>query len=257
MPDARLDHDAGGIARITIARIDRRNAFDSGLVALLTELVRTVEPDARAVVLQSEGTVFCAGADLRSMLEMADAPREENLADANALAELFAALDALSMPLLARVQGPAIGGGVGLVAVCDIAIASTEAYFAFGEVRVGIVPGVVAPYVVRKVGPAFATAAFVTGERFDAHRAYEVGLVHRVVEPKAIEIAVDETLAAIHGAEPSAVRAAKRLVRQVTGRSPAEVRDLTVRAIADIRATDRAREGMKAFMQRKPPSWSS
>ncbi len=252
---ARLEQDTGAIARITIARPEVRNAFDAATIAKLIELVRSVDPNARAVVLQSEGPVFCAGADLNWMKEMAEAARDRNSTDAQALAGLFASLDGLPMPLLARVQGPAIGGGAGLVAVCDIAIASREAWFQFAEVRVGIIPSVVSPYVVRKVGPAFATAAFTSGERFDARRAYEAGLVHRVVEPAALESAVAQTLAEIREGSPQAVRAAKRIVRQVTGHSPADVRELTIRTIADIRATPEAQEGFRAFLERRAPKW--
>lgn len=252
---ARLDQDAGGIARITIARPDVRNAFDGVLISRLIELVGKVTPETRAVVLQSEGPVFCAGADLNWMRAIATESREVNTEDAQALAGLFATLDGLPMPLVARVQGAAIGGGAGLVAVCDLAIVSSEAWFQFAEVRVGIVPSVVSPYVVRKVGPAFATAAFVTGERFDAKRAFEAGLVHAVVEPARLDAAIEETLAAIRSGSPNAVRAAKRLVRQVAGHPPAEVRELTIRTIADIRATREAQEGFRAFLDRRPPRW--
>ncbi len=252
---ARLEHDAGGIARLTIARPEVRNAFDAALIAKLIELVGKISPDTRAVVLQSEGPTFCAGADLNWMRAIATESRDVNVSDAQALAGLFSTLDGIPMPLLARVQGPAIGGGAGLVAVCDIAIASREAWFQFAEVRVGIVPSVVSPYVLRKVGPAFATAAFVTGERFDAQRAYEAGLVHRVVPADQLEAAVDETLASIRDASPAAVRAAKRLVRQVAGQTPAEARELTIRTIADIRATPAAQEGLRAFLEGRSPRW--
>jgi methylglutaconyl-CoA hydratase len=253
---ARLEQDAG-TARITIARPEVRNAFDAALIARLVELTQELAPDTRAVVLQSEGHVFSAGADLNWMRAIATESHEVNVADAQALAGLFAALDGLPMPLLGRVQGAAIGGGAGLAAVCDIVIASTEAYFQFAEVRVGILPSVVSPYVVRKVGPAFATAAFVTGERVDAQRAYEVGLVHRVVHPGALDRAIEDTVAQIREGSPAAVRAAKRLVRQVVGRTPQEVRELTMRTIADIRATEEAREGFRAFLEKRPPRWIS
>jgi len=252
---ARLEHDAGGIARITIARPEVRNAFDAALIARLIELAHSVEPNARAVVLQSEGPIFCAGADVNWMRAVASESREVNVEDAQALAGLFATLDGLPMPLVVKVQGPAIGGGAGLVAVGDIVIASSEAWFQFAEVRVGIVPAVVSPYVVRKVGGSFATAAFVTGERFDAARAYDVGLVQLVARPEDLERAVDDTLAEIRKGSPSAVRAAKRLVRQVAGHAPQEVRELMIRTIADIRATPEAQEGFRAFLERRAPKW--
>ncbi|OLC52292.1 MAG: hypothetical protein AUH85_17505 [Chloroflexi bacterium 13_1_40CM_4_68_4] len=252
---ARLEHDAAGVARITIARPEVSNAFDAATISKLIELTRSVDPNARAVVLQSVGPTFSAGADLNWMKEMAAAPRDHNTIDAQALAGLYASLDGLPMPLIARVQGAAIGGGAGLVAVCDIAIASTEAWFQFAEVRVGIIPSVVSPYVVRKVGPAFATAAFVTGERFDVRRAYDAGLVHRVTEADALDAAVDETLAEIRKGSPAAIRAAKRIIRQVLGHPAAEVRELTIRTIADMRATPEAQEGFRAFLERRSPRW--
>jgi methylglutaconyl-CoA hydratase len=252
---ARLEHDAGGIARITIARPEVRNAFDAALIARLVDLVHGVAPNARAVVLQSEGPVFCAGADVNWMRAVAAESREVNVEDAQALAGLFATLDGLPMPLVVKVQGPAIGGGAGLVAVGDIVIASTDAWFQFAEVRVGIIPSVVSPYVLRKLGPSFTTAAFITAERFDAARAYEAGLVHRVTRPDELEGAVDDTLAEIRKGSPAAIRAAKRLVRQVAGHTPQEVRELTIRTIADIRATREAQEGFHAFVERRAPKW--
>ena len=252
---ARLEHDAGGIARITIARPEVRNAFDAALIARLVELAHGVEPTARAVVLQSEGAVFCAGADVNWMRAIAAESREVNVEDAQALAGLFATLDGLPMPLVVKVQGPAIGGGAGLVAVGDIVVASTDAWFQFAEVRVGIIPSVVSPYVIRKVGTAFAAAMFMSGERFDARRAYEAGLVQRVARPDELEGMVDETLAEIRKGSPAAVRAAKRLVRQVAGHTPQEVRELTIRTIADVRATPEAQEGFRAFLERRAPRW--
>src|SRR6266568_5056462 len=160
-----LSTESRGISRITIARPDRKNAFDAALIAELTAAVGRVDRSARAVVLQSEGDTFCAGADIEWMHGMADYSLDENIADSKALVEMFRALYDLEMPLLARVQGAAIGGGAGLVAIADIAVASSEAVFGFTEVRLGIIPAVVSPYVVRKLGPARATALFVSGIR--------------------------------------------------------------------------------------------
>src|SRR5438876_927463 len=171
----------------------------------------------------------------RSSSSMADYTREENLADSGALADLFARLDALPMPIIARIQGPAIGGGAGLVAIADIAVAVEAATFAFTEVRLGILPAVISPYVVRKVGASFATAAFTTGIRFDSHRAFETGLVHSVVDEGQLDPELGRFVDAILAGGPEAVNAAKRLVREVIGRTPAEVRDLTVTRIADAR----------------------
>jgi len=251
----RLDVDGRGIAWITLARPDVRNAFDAQLVAELTETLAKLDLAARAVVLRAEGDAFCAGADLNWMRRIANHTLEENVADARALAHMFRHLDELSMPLLARVQGPAIGGGAGLVAVCDIAIASTAASFAFTEVRLGIVPAVVSPYVVRKIGFAHATALFTTGQRFDAQRAREIGLVEDVVSPEGLDERLATALEAILAAGPRAVNAAKRLVREIAGRHPSDVRDLTIERIAAIRVSPEGQEGMRAFLERRPPKW--
>ena len=252
----RLAVDDRRVARITIARPERKNAFDAALIAALTATVAAVPNDARCVVLGSEGDAFCAGADLDWMRGMAGYSLAENRADSAALAGLFGALDALPMPLIARVQGAAIGGGAGLVAVADIAVATDAAVFAFTEVRLGILPAVISPYVVRKVGSAFATAAFTTGIRFDAHRAFEVGLVESVVHDHELDGQVDAFVAAVLSGGPAAVRAAKQLVRDVTGRAPADVRDLTVERIAAIRVSDEGQEGMRAFLGRRAPRWA-
>src|SRR5436309_7693795 len=248
-----LSTESRGISRITIARPDRKNAFDAELIAQLTAAIGRVDRSARAVVLQSEGDTFCAGADLEWMRGMADYSLDENIADSKALAGMFRALYDLEMPLVARVQGAAIGGGAGLVAVADIAVATTEASFAFTETRLGILPAVVSPYVVRKIGPARATALFVTGLGFDALRALELGLVEAVEEPPQLDARVEAIVSAILAAGPRAATAAKHLVREVEGRSPADVISLTVERIADIRVSDEGQEGMRAFLERRPP----
>jgi methylglutaconyl-CoA hydratase len=255
MSVVRLAADTRAVARLTIARPERKNAFDAALIAELTEAVGRIDRSARAVVLQSEGDTFCAGADVEWMRSMADYSLDQNIADSTALARMFRTLYELEMPLIARVQGPAIGGGAGLVAVADLAIASTDASFAFTETRLGILPAVVSPYVVRKIGPARATALFVTGSRIDAKRAHEIGLVERVVEPSDLDAAVGRVLEAILSGGPKAVNAAKRLVREVEGRPLDEVADLTVRRIADIRVSPEGQEGLRAFLERRDPSW--
>jgi methylglutaconyl-CoA hydratase len=251
----RFDVDDRGITWITLARPDVRNAFDADLIAQLGGILGRIDPASRAVVLRSEGDAFCAGADLNWMRGMADFSLQENVADSRALAQMFRALDELPMPLLARVQGAAIGGGCGLVAVADIAVASTEAVFAFTEVRLGILPAVVSPYVVRKIGFAHATALFTTGIRFDSRRAYEVGLVEAVEEPAKLDGKIDFYLDAIVAGGPHAVNAAKRLVREIEGRPVAEVREKTVERIAGIRVSDEGQEGMRAFLERRKPKW--
>ena len=247
--------DERRVARVTIARADRKNAFDADLIAQLTRAVAAVPADARCVVLGSEGDTFCAGADLAWMRSMAAYTLEENLADSGALADLFATLDRLPMPIVARIQGPAIGGGAGLVAVADIAVAVEAATFAFTEVRLGILPAVISPYVVRKIGPSFATAAFTTGIRFDSHRAFATGLIHSVVDEGQLDPEIERFVDAIVSGGPDAVNAAKRLVREVTGRSPADVRDLTIQRIATARVSAEGQDGMRAFLEKRPPRW--
>ncbi len=254
-PLVRLEHDDRSVAWITLARPERKNAFNAALIGELTARLGEVDLAARAVVLQSEGDTFCAGADVEWMRGIADYSRVENLADSRALAAMYAALDELPMPLLARVQGPAIGGGAGLVAATDIAVASSTATFAFTEVRLGILPAVVSPYVVRKCGPAFATAAFVSGVRFDAQRAHVAGLVQSVTSPEHLDDELDHFLQAILAGGPHAVNAAKRLVREVRGRDPDEVRELTVERIAAVRISDEGQEGMRAFLERRKARW--
>jgi methylglutaconyl-CoA hydratase len=251
----RLERDGRGVVRLTLTRPEVRNAFDEATIRELTEAARAISDEDRAVVLQSEGPVFCAGADLDWMARMAEATEGENLADARAMAEMYATLDEVPVPIVVRVQGAAIGGGAGLVAVCDIAVASVEASFAFREVRVGIIPAVVSPFVVRRVGYPFASSAFLTGERFDARRAYEVGLVQRLVEPAQLDEAVEGVVREILAGSPEAVRAAKRLLREIEGGQPSEVRERTVQAIAAIRATADAREGFRAFKEKRRPRW--
>jgi methylglutaconyl-CoA hydratase len=251
----RLETDERGVARLVIARPERKNAFDAALIAELTSAIARIDRSSRAVVLQSEGDTFSAGADIEWMRGMAEYSLDENLADSNALAGMFRALYDLEMPLVARVQGASIGGGAGLVAVADIAVASTEATFAFTETRLGILPAVVAPYVVRKIGAARASALFVTGSRIDAKRAHEIGLVERVVEPSDLDAAVGRVLEAIRSGGPKAVNAAKRLVREVEGRRIDEVTDLTVKRIAEIRVSHEGQEGLRAFLERRDPRW--
>lgn len=252
----RSDRDDRGVVWLTLARPEVKNAFDARLIAELTEAVRSVGPDARCVVLRGDGDTFCAGADIAWMGSTVDRTYDENLADSRALAEMFEALDSLPMPLLARVQGAAIGGGAGLVAVADLVVASRDATFAFSEVRLGIVPAVISPYVVRKCGSAFATAAFVTGMRFDAKKAEQVGLVSSVEDGHhELDAKLDLFIQAILLGGPAAVNAAKRLVREVAGRAPADVRHLTAERIAGIRVSDEGQDGLRAFLEKRAPRW--
>lgn len=253
----RSDTDARGVAWLTLARPDRKNAFDAALIAQLVAAIAKIDRTARAVVLASDGDTFCAGADLAWLKSMVEYGKEQNVTDSRALAQLFAVLDDLPMPLLARVQGAAIGGGAGLVAVADIAVASTEATFGFTEVRLGIIPAVVSPYVVRRIGPGHATALFVSGIRFDARRALEIGLVEAVEAPEELDAKLALYLDAVVAGGPQAVSAAKRLVREVAGRPVAEVREHTIERIAALRVSAEGQEGMRAFLERRKTRWNA
>lgn len=251
----RLEYDDRGVTTITIARPEVKNALDGRLIAGLTARVGEIDPKARCVVLRSEGDAFCAGADIAWMRAMADNTFEENVANARALAAMFARLDELPMPLLTRVQGAAIGGGAGLVAVSDIAVASTGAVFAFSEVRLGILPAVISPYVVRRCGSAFTTAAFTTGVRFDASRALQAGLVDAVAAPDHLDHTLGSFIEGILASGPRAVNAAKRLVRDIASHPASEVRELTVERIAAAPVTAEGQEGLRAFLERRKPNW--
>ncbi len=253
----RLTTDARGIATLLLARPERKNAFDAALIAALTAAARAVPADARCAILAGEGDVFCAGADVAWMRSTVDRSEEENRRDAEDLAEMFAALDALPMPLVARVQGAAIGGGAGLAALAAVAVASRDATLGFSEVRLGILPAVISPYVVRRIGAARATALFVSGLRLDADRALALGLVDEVVEPEALDAAVVRWVEAVLAGSPRAVREAKRLARDVAGRTPAEARERTVDAIAQIRVSAEGQEGLRAFLEKRKPRWQA
>jgi methylglutaconyl-CoA hydratase len=251
----RARTDERGVVWLTLARPERKNAFDAATIAELTTAATSIDANARAVVLEGEGDTFCAGADLNWMKSMVDYGLDQNLRDSRALAEMFAAVDALPMPLLARVQGAALGGGAGLVAIADIAIASSDAIIGFTEVRVGIIPSVVSPYVVRRIGAAHATSLFVSGLRLEAARARDLGLVDDVVAPSDLDARVTSYLDAIAAGGPHAVIEAKRIVRDVAGRPVAEVRELTVERIAAMRVSADGQEGMRAFLERRKARW--
>lgn len=255
----KLDKD-GPVARLTLTRGARHNAFDDGLIAALDRTLAEVEADEslRVLVLAGEGRSFSAGADLNWMRRTADYGHAENLADAKALAEMLHKLNRLSKPTVARVQGAAIGGGVGLVACCDVVIAAERAAFALAEVRLGILPAAIAPYVVNAIGPRQARRYFQTAERFDAARAREIGLVHELVaDEAALDAAVEGVVGEILKNSPAAVAEAKRLVELVTSQPlGAAVIAETAQRIADIRATDEGREGLSAFLEKRSPAWS-
>jgi methylglutaconyl-CoA hydratase len=254
----QVGRGAGGVATIRLNRPALHNAFDDRLIAALTEALEAAGRDdgVRAVVLAAEGRSFSAGADLNWMRRMAGYSPAENEADARRLALLMATLDGLPKPTVARVQGSAFGGGVGLVACCDIAIAAEGAQFALTEVRLGLIPAVISPYVVGAIGARAARRYFLTAERFDAAEAHRLGLVHRVVPATELDETVAGILAALAEGGPQALCAAKELVAAVAERpvDPGMIED-TVQRIAAARAGTEGREGVAAFLEKRKPAW--
>jgi methylglutaconyl-CoA hydratase len=255
----QLERRAGGVAWLTLDRPEIHNAFDDRLIALLTaELARLGEDDAvRVVVLTGAGRSFSAGADLNWMRRTATYGEAENLADARALAKLMQTLDQLAKPTVARVNGAALGGGTGLVACCDIVVASERAVFGTTEVRLGLIPSVIGPYVLAAVGPRQARRLMLTGERISAAEAARLGLVHEVVADDRLDAAVDRIAGELLKGGPDAIAAAKALIRDLAGRPiSAELIDQTAQRIAALRATPEAREGVGAFLEKRTPGWS-
>lgn len=248
-----------GVATVTLNRPEAHNAFQAVLIGELTEAFRALGGDerVRAIVLTGAGPSFSAGADIASMRASLDLTTEENRADAGRLADLFETIDACPRPTIARVNGAAYGGGVGLVATCDIAVAAAGATFAFSEVRLGIAPAVISPYVLRRIGEANARALFLTGMRFDAERARAIGLVHHVALPDQLAAAVAEQVAAIRAAAPGAVAATKALVRQLRGLAAPDAREATTALIARLRTGAEGQEGLRAFLEKRKPVWAT
>jgi methylglutaconyl-CoA hydratase len=248
----------GAIARIALNRPDVHNAFDETLISDLTHVVRTLDADAavRVLVLEGRGTSFCAGADLNWMKRMAAYSQAENLADANALATMLSALNNMSKPTLARVHGAAYGGGVGLVACCDIAIGIQSATFSLSEARLGLIPAVISPYVIEAIGARAARRYFLSAERFGAEEACRLGLLHELVPESELDAALDRVVAALLDAGPHAQAEAKVLIRAVAQRPIDQgVIGDTAKRIARVRATAEGREGVAAFLAKRKPAW--
>ncbi len=248
----------GPVEYLTLNRPDVRNAFNEHVIDELRRWAEAAAADTtiRVAVVAGAGKAFCAGADLAWMSKMAACTREENVRDAQAAAAMYGALDRLPIPLVGRVHGAALGGGAGLAAVCDVAVAETATVFGFTEVKVGIVPSMISPYVLAKIGRSAARELFLTGMRFDAARAKEIGLVHAVVPLAALDATVDAYVQEFLSAGPEAMAAAKDLIRQVHGRPARDVVDLTADTIATRRASEEGREGMKAFFEKRKASWN-
>lgn len=247
-----------GIARITLARPEVHNAFDDALIAELTTALTTLEADdgVRVVVLTGSGASFSAGADLGWMRQMAQANPAENRADALRLAKLMRTLDGLAKPTVARINGAAFGGGVGLIACCDIAVAVETATFALSEVKLGLVPAVISPYVIAAIGARETRRWFLSGEIFKGDTARRIGLVHETATPHALDAAVQHQCDLLRKNGPIAVKQAKALVRRIAGNADAEAIDAAnAELIAHLRVSPEGQEGLAAFLDKRRPNW--
>jgi methylglutaconyl-CoA hydratase len=246
----------GPVVHVALNRPEVRNAFNEEVIAELTAWAGSVRAgDVRVAVLRGEGKVFSAGADLTWMSKMVRYSEEENLRDARAAAGMFQALDSLPVPLVGRVQGAALGGGVGLAAVCDIVVAADDAVFGLTETKLGILPAVISPFVLAKIGVSAARELFLSAARFSAARAREVGLVHAVTTAADLDTIVDAYVREILTSAPHAVAAAKALIAKVANRTPSEAAELTAATIARHRVSDEGQDGMRAFLEKKKPGW--
>lgn len=245
------------VARIWLNRPERRNAFDDvvarELVAAFARLAH--RDDVVAVVLGGRGEMFCAGGDLGWMRRVAGYSPAENLADATAFQAAFAAIAQFPGPVVARVQGAAMGGGAGLAAAADLVVAERGTMFAFPEVRLGLVPGVISPYVLRRIGQSATRARFLLGDRFDADEALRIGLVDRVAAPGALDVEIEAVLDALLRGSPEALRGTKRLIDALAGADPVRQGELAREAIAAARASASGKEGTSAFLEKRPPAW--
>ena len=248
----------GAVLVLTISRPEARNAFDGAMVADLSLAYDEAGRDGavRIVLLQAEGKVFSAGADLRWMQRMADASPDENLADARSLALLMQRVDTCAKPTIARIQGTALGGAVGLIACCDIAVAAEAAEFGLSEVRLGLIPAVISPYVVRALGPRAARRLVLTAERISAAEALRLGLVHEVVRLTGLDEAVARVIGSLLAGGPMAQAAAKTLVADVSRPIDEGLIAATAQRIAAIRASAEARDGLAAFLAKRKPPWA-
>jgi methylglutaconyl-CoA hydratase len=248
----------GGIARVWLDRPERRNAFDAALIEALHEAFTSFAADEalRAVVLAGRGAAFCAGGDLEWMRASGELGHEGNLADARRAAAMFGAVDACPVPVIARVHGPALGGGTGLACCCDVVLARADARFGFTEVRLGLLPATIAPFALARIGRSQARALFLTGELFDAEHAHAIGIAQEVHgDDKALDAAVERTLANVLRGGPAALRAAKALIAGLRDGDPAAQSLRAAEALAERRASQEGREGIAAFLERRDPRW--
>ena len=248
----------GGVEYLTVNRPDVGNALNDEVIAELAAWADTTAADrsVRVVVLAGAGKNFSTGADIAWMARTIEYTADQNLRDAMALARMFAAVNTLSVPVVGRVQGAALGGGTGLAAICDVVVAEEQAVFAFTEVKLGIIPAVISPFVLAKIGRSAARELFLTGARFGAARAKEIGLVHKVVAAAELDAAVARYVADFLEAGPEALAAAKSLIAQVWGHSMDAATSLTASAIANRRVSPEGQEGLRSFLEKRKPLWS-
>ena len=248
----------GGVSTVTLNRPEVRNAFNDEVIAELTAVFIELgkREEVRCIVLAANGTAFCAGADLNWMKRMADYTRDENVADASALAEMLRVVHACPNPTIARVQGDVYAGGTGLVAACDIAVSVDSAGYCLSEVKLGLIPATISPYVIRAMGARAAHRYFLTAERFDAAEALRIGFVHEVVAAAELDAKVAELARSLVNAGPEAAKLCKKLVQDVAGHeiTPSLIQ-MTVEGIADIRVSAEGREGVQSFLQKRKPAW--
>lgn len=252
------DIDDCGVARVRLNNPDKHNAFDDQIIGELTEAFVAIADNSnvRVMVLGSEGKSFSAGADLEWMKRMASYSYEENLRDASALALMLKTLNEIPQPTIARVQGAAFGGAVGLVSCCDMAVAASAASFSLSEVKIGLVPATISPYVIAAIGQRAVRRYFVTAERFDAHRAMEIGLVNEVVDAEQLDQEIARLIDALLANGPEAIIAAKRLVFDIAGKPiDQQLIDSTCETIAAIRVSEQGQEGLQAFLEKRKPHW--
>lgn len=246
------------LARLVLNRPEVHNAFNSVMIRELTLALREIKSrsDLRVLILTGEGKSFCAGADLNWMREIINYSFEENLQESRELAELMSQLDQLPLPTIARINGATIGGGNGFHAACDIAIASEEAVFSLSEVKIGLIPAVISPYVIRRIGESRARQYFLTGERFSAKKAEEIGLIHKIVPAAGLDEAVDETVKLLLTSGPAAIMRSKELIQKVPLMSIEEAKEYTAKVIAELRISPEGQEGMAAFLEKRKPRWA-
>ena len=256
-----LEIDGRGVAALSLNRPDRHNAFNDEMIAELSEAFELLagHKSVRAVILRGQGKSFCAGGDLHWMKKAAAYSKEENRADGMRLSDMYHALKSLPKPVIALAHGAVMGGGAGLIACADIAIASSDARFAFSEVRLGLIPATISPFVIAAIGERQARRYFLTGERFGADTARAIGLIHAVVHtPADLGPAAERMINLLLQAAPEAVAGAKALIAEVSNRPISkELRTMTAKVIAEVRAGDEAKEGLAAFFEKRKPGWCS